>query len=89
MPLIRSQTFARTKPSELFGLHHGNNGFAADVKGYFAVLARTPANFVNRAIRVRNFKDTVASLHDDQKGEMVRTLNWCAAGQCIGSASHL
>lgn len=77
MPITRSKTFAGTKPSELLGLHHPDNGFLQDVKQYFGVLARTPQNFLQRSLHVHKLEDTVSNINGERKGEMVKTLNWC------------
>ena len=74
----RSKTFGDTKASELLGLHGSNNGFIDDFKVYIGALLRTPQNFIARAIHVHNFAETVQSLNDARKGEMIKTLNWCA-----------
>ena len=71
--------FEGVKPSDLLGLHTPGNGFIQDAKMYFQVLARTPQNFIKRALRVHKLADTQQAIHGDRKGEMVKTLNWCAS----------
>ena len=87
MPLTRSKAFSDTSPSELLGLHGANNGFVDDINQYFAVLLRTPQNFIARAIHVHKLEDTVQNLHASRKGEVVKTLNWCARAFCIGRSA--
>lgn len=68
--------FDGMKASELLGLHSPGNNFIQDLRAYFNALARTPQNFVARAVRVHKLADTKLALHSDRKGEMVKTLNW-------------
>lgn len=70
--------FDGMKASELLGLHTPGNTFIQDVKTYATALARTPQNFISRAVRVHKLADTKLALHSDRKGEMVKTLNWYA-----------